>query len=601
MTIRRKLFTPAALLFIVSIAVGGTRGERSATSPTHTAADDLYRPFLINQFFNYYGNNGDGAYNKFSATNEGLEYPKGSGKTWLYEEGLLWGGFHKGRATPKVGGSAYRHGIQAGPIIQYGTSTTDPVADDPSNPSNRVYRVRPDINPKTPFVDVQSKIAAEETALIGRYESYSDQDIYDQYVKDWNEWPVASGAPFVYGKDSNNVQRTSGPYDPRYDIPGRPGAHQTLWYVANDDNAVRAANLSNSPPIGLEMRRTVWGYNLAGAGGQAVFESTVLINKSGARVDSMFLMYWSDPDLGDMSDDFVGCDTVRSLGYVYNGHTTDAVYGSQPPAAGIEILQGPIVRGAQGDTASFLMSRRPRIKNLPMTTFDFFINGSPIYTDPVSGVGGDLQWYRLMQGKIAPTGNPFVDPVTALPTKFCLSGDPVTGAGSGWVDGTGVLAPGDRRMCLASGPFTMAAGDTQELVVALIAGLGADRISSIAVLRSNADQVRSAYNSVSSAWQLVDAIATPARQVPGNPELMQNYPNPFNPSTTISYTLPRRSTVTLAIFNTLGQRVASLIQGEQEAGRHDVKFDGGGLTSGVYFYRLEAGDFVQTKRLLLIR
>ena len=83
--------------------------------------------------------------------------------------------------------------------------------------------------------------------------------------------------------------------------------------------------------------------------------------------------------------------------------------------------------------------------------------------------------------------------------------------------------------------------------------------------------------------------------------LVQNYPNPFNPSTTICYGLPNRSHVLLTIFNTLGQQVALLQNGDQDAGSHEVKFDGSHLGSGVYFYRIQAGSLVQTRRLLLIR
>jgi hypothetical protein len=83
--------------------------------------------------------------------------------------------------------------------------------------------------------------------------------------------------------------------------------------------------------------------------------------------------------------------------------------------------------------------------------------------------------------------------------------------------------------------------------------------------------------------------------------LAQNYPNPFNPSTTIRYGLPLRSHVTLAIFNTLGQQVAQLADGDREAGHHQVQFEGKELSSGVYFYRLTAGDFVATKRLILLK
>jgi len=89
---------------------------------------------------------------------------------------------------------------------------------------------------------------------------------------------------------------------------------------------------------------------------------------------------------------------------------------------------------------------------------------------------------------------------------------------------------------------------------------------------------------------------TPARFT-----LKQNYPNPLNPSTTIRYGLPNRSQVTLTVFNTLGQQVAQLVNGDMEAGFHEVKFDGSGLSSGVYLYRMQAGSFAETRKLLLVK
>ena len=83
--------------------------------------------------------------------------------------------------------------------------------------------------------------------------------------------------------------------------------------------------------------------------------------------------------------------------------------------------------------------------------------------------------------------------------------------------------------------------------------------------------------------------------------LLQNYPNPFNPTTTIQYALPRRSHVTLTVFNTLGQKVAQPVSGDIDAGYHEVQFDAATLASGVYFYRIQAGDFADTKRLLIVR
>ena len=83
--------------------------------------------------------------------------------------------------------------------------------------------------------------------------------------------------------------------------------------------------------------------------------------------------------------------------------------------------------------------------------------------------------------------------------------------------------------------------------------------------------------------------------------LQQNYPNPFNPSTTIPYALPHTSFVTLTVCNTLGQQVAQLVNEHQQAGYHDVVFRGDRLASGVYVYRIQAGDFVASKKLLLLK
>jgi hypothetical protein len=83
--------------------------------------------------------------------------------------------------------------------------------------------------------------------------------------------------------------------------------------------------------------------------------------------------------------------------------------------------------------------------------------------------------------------------------------------------------------------------------------------------------------------------------------LNQNYPNPFNPSTTIRYGLPERSHVTLTVFNTLGQAVATLVEGEMDAGYHEVTLHASHLASGVYLYQLRAGAFVQTRKLVILR
>jgi len=83
--------------------------------------------------------------------------------------------------------------------------------------------------------------------------------------------------------------------------------------------------------------------------------------------------------------------------------------------------------------------------------------------------------------------------------------------------------------------------------------------------------------------------------------LYQNYPNPFNPSTTIKFEIPKTAFITLKIYNILGQEVAELVNEEKQPGVYEVNWNASGFASGVYFYQLRAGSFVETKKMILLR
>lgn len=99
----------------------------------------------------------------------------------------------------------------------------------------------------------------------------------------------------------------------------------------------------------------------------------------------------------------------------------------------------------------------------------------------------------------------------------------------------------------------------------------------------------------------VTSVDYPDGEIPYQYTLMQNYPNPFNPSTTIRFALPAADEVRMVAYDLLGREVAILIDEHKAAGYHDVVFDAQRLSSGVYIYQIRAGEFMDTKRLILIK
>jgi len=119
------------------------------------------------------------------------------------------------------------------------------------------------------------------------------------------------------------------------------------------------------------------------------------------------------------------------------------------------------------------------------------------------------------------------------------------------------------------------------------------------VLRADAIKV--------ALFQEITAVAEfAAGEVPGDFQLLQNYPNPFNPATTIEYHIPQTAQVQLAIFDAMGKRVRNLVEAQQQPGRHRIAWDarneaGAPVASGVYFYRMRAGEFVDQKKMILLQ
>ena len=554
---RKTTILMLAAVLILGLLAGATLYAREAPEEEKGKIEDdrlakassepLYTLLNINNVWHWLEVDGESGHSRNG--DNGTYFPRGM--VWvIYHDGIKWAGrcyTDEAMTTPapygqrvRIGGCDYGNGTREGWVDGFGASA---VRADPADPDNRMWRIRRDFytaykDEDGDWTDEALRDAAEyyEKAVADVSES-EVQFVWDQYITDWNNWPVQYGAPYI-DRDGDGVYTAPPPFSATftvddlitgvYDEPGIAGADvnspadQVVWNAYNDLDRTRTLAMEGSEPIGLEVQRSVWGYNRTDALGNIYFMNTLIINKGGVDVDgagtrgsfyidSMYVAEWSDPDLGAHSDDLLGCDVPLSMGYVYNGNATDnqfVRYGQVVPAAGYDFLAGPIIPAGGDTTAVFNLKYRPGFKNLGMSSFSWFSAGSAI-TDPPSDYIGGLRWDKMLRGW-APIDGPDVYypfPPGVEPNSFPLSGDPVTG--TGLVDGQGQLysfAPGDRRLNMSSGPFTLAPGDTQQCVVAFVAGQGSDRLSSVAVMKFND---RAAQNTFDNLFQVPKPPAAP--------------------------------------------------------------------------------------------
>ncbi len=104
-----------------------------------------------------------------------------------------------------------------------------------------------------------------------------------------------------------------------------------------------------------------------------------------------------------------------------------------------------------------------------------------------------------------------------------------------------------------------------------------------------------------ASWPTSDIEDNLLFQFPTKFEISQNYPNPFNPATSIQFRIPENSFVSLKIYNVLGKEIATLLNEEKSIGSYEVNFNAINIPSGIYFYRIEAGNFVETKKMILLK
>ncbi len=149
--------------------------------------------------------------------------------------------------------------------------------------------------------------------------------------------------------------------------------------------------------------------------------------------------------------------------------------------------------------------------------------------------------------------------------------------------------------------FTLAPGDSQHVTFSIHPNMLAAGYYAAQVIVEYESAVAETKLRKDFVFRVVVSSVSDLAEIPTVFALRQNYPNPFNPGTTITFELPKASHVTLNVFDVLGREVSVVVSERRDAGVHEVMIDGSGLASGVYFYRLQAGEFLSTKRMLVVR
>ncbi len=447
------------------------------------------------------------------------EVPKGSGKTSLFSAALWIGGVDV-NGQLKVAALRYRQ-------------------------SGNDYWPGPLTNDGTASVDASTCELYDKHFVITRAEVddfiawWNDKPSYPDYVppKSITEWPAHPEgqntnkqshylAPFFDNDGNGEYDPNFGDY-PYYDINndlcptnpenlGNQAAHtaegngilvdqvlkgdQTLWWVFNDKGNLHTESLG--APIGLEIRAQAFAFATNDEINNMTFYSYEIINRSTYRLTDTYFSQWVDTDLGDATDDYVGCDVGRGLGYCYNGDDVDGTgkpkdYGEQPPAVGADFFQGPYMdpdgidnpkTDATGTQLCDVSINGVNFGNgivdderFGMRRFVYHINAVGVMGDPVIAIdyynylrgiwkdGTKMQWggnaHAPGTGVCGPECD-FMFPGDTDPCNWGTAGQ-VPSCTPFWTEKTVGNTPADRRFMQSAGPFTLEAGAVNYITVGI--------------------------------------------------------------------------------------------------------------------------------------
>lgn len=446
---------------------------------------------------------GDMWYN-IGTSQPAYEVPKGTQRHSLYA-GSCWIGGIDGNGQLKVSAQLFRGGANGGndywpgPIDRLSKSITETSCAE----WDRFWKVNAETVQK--FIDNFN--AGGQSAIVG--------DEYD-VIK---QWP-ATGNIYAVGANNNSLPELLGPVDeygyapfidvnkdgiynwkdgdyPRaYGVEGS-NPSQFIWWVFNDIGNTKTMTKTQS--IGMEVQTSAFAYTSSDFLNDASFYNYRLINRGNIVLDSCFIATWTDADLGYPYDDYVGCDTARGLGILYNAVTPDGAngqnsYGTRIPMVGVDFFIGP--RKDYVDP----VTGRDTFKLLKMRSFSYFRNEA---STPVRNPRTGTEFYNYMTGTNA-DGIPFSNDQSAGTASkgygsgpiapFVFYGDPSNPAE--WSMCAAKVPPGDQRFIHSAGPFTLKPGAKNDITIGVVwvDDVGACGTASFKKIRSADDVAQSMFD-----------------------------------------------------------------------------------------------------------
>lgn len=403
------------------------------------------------------------------------EIPKGSKKNSLFAGSLWVGGFTPDKQL-KVAAQTYRQNgndYWPGPLeYNDGAYSIDKAV---CTDWDRFWKI--DMVTITKFKEDYKKTGSP---------SFSDyQTIYEWPAKGnglpGDGGPINANTQKAVGRSGNTLTMDFRDYAPFVDLNGdgiynpETGEYpdilgdQFIWWVYNDKGNTKEETKTEA--IGLEVQASAFAFATKDYLNDATFYSYKLINRSTNTLDSTYVATWTDADLGYYKDDFIGCDTTRSLGILYNGKSFDGQgeinsYGSSIPMVGVDFFQGP------KKTIKSPYSGNDTIITLGMSAFTYFNNNNDNRLgNPTNGV----HIYNYMTGS-ARNGQKFVNDFqgvcvpstgvgTGTDTRYLFYGDPAKGE---WSECVCCNTPDDRRFIHSSGPFTLLPSAVNTIVIGAV-------------------------------------------------------------------------------------------------------------------------------------